>query len=79
MSRMRKSRVYRTIEKELKRSGLRWQIIPGSKHHKVYIEGELVNVFSHGHVHDHDGDAVIRSIIRKRQERHGQALVLRTS
>ena len=68
MSRAAPTRYQRLIEKDLKRAGLAYRIECGPKHRKLFIEGVLATVFSHGA--NAGGDILnIKSHIRRALDR----------
>lgn len=68
MSKMRVTRIQRLIERELEGTGLEHRVECGPKHRKLYIEGAMVMVFSHGANESADVNR-IRSFIRRALER----------
>lgn len=66
MSRVNNTKMHRLIGEALEKTGLRWHIHSGKKHRKLFIEGRLAMVFSHGAQQNHDFGQ-IRSIVRRHQ------------
>lgn len=66
MSRTIPTKMHRLVTDTLRDSGLSWRIDIGKKHRKLYIEGKLALVFSHGAHQQHDLNQ-IKSIIRRHQ------------
>ena len=68
MTQKKVTRVQRLIDKMLRDTGLDYHFKCGPRHRKLYIEGQMVLVFSHGAEANSDLNDV-RSIIRRAQER----------
>lgn len=68
MTQKKVTRAQRIIGKMLQESGLEYHFKCGPRHRKLYIEGTMVFVFSHGSQANNDLDHV-RSYIRRAQER----------
>ena len=66
MSKMLPTRIQRLIEKEIRKAPakLDYYFENGPKHRKLYIEGKMVMVFSHG-ANESADIARIRSFIRR--------------
>lgn len=68
MSRVRTTKIHRLITRALASSGLDYRIdTTGKKHRKLYIEGRMVMVFSHGACGSKD-IGLLNSFIRRAQE-----------
>lgn len=68
MTQKKVTRFQRLIDKELKGTGLEYRFECGPKHRKLFIEGKMVLVFSHGA--NAQGDILnIKSHIRRALER----------
>lgn len=68
-SKVKVTRIQRLIQDALKATPLDWSIDGhGAKHRKLYIEGKMVMVFSHGEGDSRDIERV-RSFIRRAMER----------
>ena len=48
MSATRKNAIQRDVEAALVATGLAWEILPGSKHKKIFLDGQLVGVICRG-------------------------------
>ena len=76
MSKMLPTRIQRLIEKEIKKSPVKldYRFENGPKHRKLFIEGKMVMVFSHGACARKDIDKV-KSLVRRKQDAdHGRAV-----
>lgn len=69
MSKMLPTRIQRLIEKEIKKSPVKldYRFENGPKHRKLFIEGKMVMVFSHG-ANENADIARIRSFVRRAAE-----------
>lgn len=67
MSKFRITNFQRVLQNLLRDTDLDWRIENGKKHRKLYIEEEMVMVFSHGPCTHNDMDRV-RSFIRRAKE-----------
>ncbi len=69
MSKMRTTRIQKLIEKEILKAPvvLAYRFENGPKHRKLFIEGKMVMVFSHGPNENAD-IARIRSFVRRAVE-----------
>jgi hypothetical protein len=65
MSKTRKTRLVRDIERCLKATGLSWSLCPGKKHWQVILDGECVGVLSYGIQNGMDGRNLM-AIIKKK-------------
>lgn len=65
MSKMLPTRIQRLIEKEIRKAPVKlvYHFENGPKHRKLYIEGKMVMVFSHG-ANENADIARIRSFVR---------------
>ncbi|PZQ95173.1 MAG: hypothetical protein DI533_20190 [Cereibacter sphaeroides] len=69
MSKMLPTRIQRLIEKEIRKAPVKlvYHFENGPKHRKLYIEGKMVMVFSHG-ANENADIARIRSFVRRAVE-----------
>jgi len=61
------SRLHRMITKALEATALSWEVERGKKHDKLYIEGQMVMVFSRSPTTNRD-IGKLNSLIRRAQE-----------
>ena len=67
MSKTRVTQLQRLISAALDKAGLACRVEIGKKHRKLYVEGKMVMVFSHGACPRKDIDKV-KSLVRRIQE-----------
>lgn len=67
MSKTRITHLHRLIAAELQADGLDYRVEIGKKHRKLYVEGKMVMVFSHGACARKDIDKV-KSLVRRTME-----------
>lgn len=67
MSKTRVPHLQRLISAELTAAGLEHHVEIGKKHRKLYVEGKMVMVFSHGACARKDIDKV-KSLVRRAQD-----------
>jgi hypothetical protein len=65
VSKTRKTRLVRDIERCLKKTGLPWSLVAGKKHWQIVLNGEVVGVLSYGIQAGMDGRNLM-SIIEKK-------------
>lgn len=68
MSKTRKTRLVRDIERCLKATGLPWALETGTKHYRVILDGECVGVLSYGIQNGMDGRNLMSIIKKKAKE-----------
>ena len=67
MSKTRVTQLQRLIAAALDNAGLAYRVEIGKKHRKLYVEGKMVMVFSHGACARKDIDKV-KSLVRRAQD-----------
>ena len=66
MSRARKTRLVRDMEKCLRESGLPWSLEAGKKHWRVILSGECIGVLSYGSGYNGTDGHNLMSIIKRK-------------